>query len=163
MLPVVSIVGKSGVGKTTLIEKLISEAKKRGIKVATIKHDAHSFEIDYPGKDSWRHYHAGAEAVILSSKDKIALIERVNQEKKLDELIAMLPPVDLVLTEGYKTDKRPKIEVHRKEVYPEILCRENELIAIATNEELPLNVPQFSLDDAKGLVDVIEDLFLRQE
>jgi len=162
MLPVVSVVGKSGVGKTTLIEKLISEAKKRGIKVATIKHDAHSFEIDYPGKDSWRHFHAGAEAVVISSQEKVALIERVNQEKKLDELIAMLPPVDLVLTEGYKTDKRPKIEVHRKEVYPEILCRENELIAIATDEALPLNVPQFSLDDAKGLIDAIEDWFLRQ-
>jgi len=161
MLPVVSVVGKSGAGKTTLIEKLISEAKNRGIKVATIKHDAHSFEIDYPGKDSWRHYHAGAEAVIISSKEKIALIERVNQEKDLDELIAMLPPVDLVLTEGYKTDKRPKIEVHRKEVYPEILCREDELIAIATNEVLPLNVPQFSLDDAMGIINLLEKRFLK--
>jgi len=87
MLTVVSVVGKSGSGKTTLIEKLISEAKSRGIKVATIKHDAHSFEIDYPGKDSWRHYHAGAEVVVISSQEKVALIERVNQEKSMGSQI----------------------------------------------------------------------------
>jgi len=162
MIPVISVVGKSDSGKTTLIEKLLPELKKRGWRVATIKHDAHHFDIDKPGKDSWRHAQAGADAVLISSAEQVALIEKVNQEKTLDQLLAMLPPVDLVLTEGYKSGDRPKIEVHRSVKYKELLCQAEELVAIATDEPLDLPVPQFDLDDAQGIVDLIEEKFLRR-
>jgi len=100
MIPIISIVGKSEVGKTTLLERLIAELKGRGYRIGTIKHDTHGFEIDKPGKDSWRHARAGSDAVLISSSEKLALIKRVDRERTLDELLAYMGDVDLVLTEG---------------------------------------------------------------
>ena len=109
---IISIVGKSNSGKTTLIEKLVPVLSKKGYKVATIKHDAHSFEIDKEGKDTYRHKKAGAKAVIISSSEKVALIKDVYKEADLDDLTMLLPDdIDIILTEGYKRSNMPKIEV----------------------------------------------------
>src|SRR5512137_3181160 len=113
MIPIVSIVGKSGAGKTTLLEKLVRELKRRGHRVATIKHDAHRFDIDHPGKDSYRHFHAGADWTIIASPDKIASVRRLDRELTLDEIAAQVSGVDIILTEGYKREARRRIEVSR--------------------------------------------------
>ena len=163
MIPLVSVVGKSDAGKTTLLEKLIPELKRRGYRVATVKHDAHSFEIDQPGKDTWRHRQAGADVVVISSKDKMAIIRRVDEEMSLLQLADMITGVDIILTEGFKRGPAPKIEVSRREKSTELLCSADELVAIATDQHFDLPVPQFGLDDAAGLVDILESRFLRKQ
>jgi molybdopterin-guanine dinucleotide biosynthesis protein B len=163
MIPLVSVVGKSDAGKTTLLEKLIPELKRRGYRVATVKHDAHSFEIDQPGKDTWRHRQAGADVVVISSKDKMAIIRSVDAELSLLQIAEMITGVDIILTEGFKRGPAPKIEVSRREKSTELLCSADELIAIATNQHFDLPVPQFGLDDAAGLVDTLENRFLRKQ
>ena len=116
MIPILSIVGKSDSGKTTLIEKLLPELIRRGYRIATVKHDVHGFEVDREGKDSWRHKKAGAHTVIISSPQKVALIRDVEKDLTLDELREKLvQDVDLILSEGYKKDVQPKIEIFRKE------------------------------------------------
>ncbi len=161
-LPIVSIVGKSGAGKTTLLEKMIGELKRRGYRVATVKHDTHGFEIDQPGKDSWRHAQAGSDSVVISSPNRLALIKRLDKEMALDEIAALLLDVDIILTEGYKRGDKPKIEVSRREKGSELLCTEEELVAIVTDHPFDLNVPQFDLDDTAGIVDLVEESFLRR-
>ncbi len=161
MIPILSVVGKSNVGKTTLLEKILRELKSRNYKVATIKHDVHGFNIDIPGKDTWRHGEAGADVVIISSPSKVAMIKKVEQEMALDEIANTITGVDLIITEGYKRGNKPKIEVFRKGVYDELLCTRDELIALATDVEFDMGVPCYGLDDAKGLVDRIEDVILK--
>lgn len=162
MIPIVSVVGKSDVGKTTMIEKILIELKKREYRVATLKHDVHGFSIDQPGKDTWRHGQAGADTVIISSPTKIAIISKVDEEKTLDEVASMISDVDIIVTEGYKRANKPKIEVFRKEAYDELLCEPEELIAIATNKEFDNGVPCYALDDAEGVVNLLEKLFLNK-
>jgi len=155
--PLVCIVGKSGAGKTCLVERLVAELKRRDYRVATIKHDVHGFDMDRPGKDSWRHAQAGSDAVVISSPKKLALIKRVDRDSSLSLLARLIGPgYDIIVAEGYKRSDAPKIEVHRKELSGDLLCAEDELLAIATDETLGLRCPQFSLDDASGLVDLIE-------
>ncbi|GAW92034.1 molybdopterin-guanine dinucleotide biosynthesis protein MobB [Calderihabitans maritimus] len=150
-------------GKTTLLEKLIPELKRRGYRVATIKHDAHNFDIDHPGKDTWRHAQAGADVVVISSPVKFAMIAKVEEERSLDELVTMLPPVDIVLTEGYKRGNKPKIEVFRAaRGEKELLCRPEELLAIASDVSFDIGVPVYGLDDVAGLADLIEEKFLKK-
>ncbi len=161
MIPVISIVGKSGVGKTTLMEKLIPELKRRGYRVATVKHDTHGFEIDHPGKDTWRHAQAGSDHVVIASPNRIAHIQRLERELTLPEIVATIHDADIVLTEGYKRGPAPKIEVSRAERSRELLCTREELVAIATDQPYDLDVPQFGLDDVVGLADLIEEKFLR--
>lgn len=163
MTPIVCVVGKSDVGKTTLLEKLIKELKRRNYKVATIKHDTHGFDIDKPGKDTWRHAQAGADTVTISSPNRVAMIKKVDEEWELDKLIELNSDADLILTEGYKRSNKPKIEVFRSEKYQELLCSPEELIAIASDvdHDIP-GVPVFDLDDAAGLVDIIEEKILKK-
>jgi molybdopterin-guanine dinucleotide biosynthesis protein len=161
-VPVVSIVGKSNVGKTTLIEKLVPELQRRGYRVATIKHDVHPFELDLPGKDTWRHAQAGSDCVVISSAEKLAIIQKTAGELTLDQIVAQLPPVDVVLTEGYKRQDKPKIEVSRREMGPQLLCTRDQLLCLATDQPFDLDVPQFDLDDAPGIVDLIESRYLRR-
>ncbi|MCG0277773.1 MAG: molybdopterin-guanine dinucleotide biosynthesis protein B [Thermanaeromonas sp.] len=163
MTPIISVVGKSDVGKTTLLVKLIPELKARGYRIATIKHDTHGFDIDKPGKDTWKHAEAGADIVAISSPTKVAVIEKVEQELTLDEVASRIKGVDLIITEGYKRGNKPKIEVHRKAVGKELLCTEEELLAVVTDEPLPLNVPLFGLDDVAGLADLIEAKILKRK
>ncbi len=160
--PVVSIVGVSNVGKTTLVVQLVRELKARGYRVATIKHDVHGFQMDTPGKDSWKHAEAGSDCVVVASPNRLAMIRRLDRELTVDEIVATLPEVDIVLTEGYKRGDKPKIEVSRAAKGTTLLCREDELIALATDQPHDINVPQFALDDASGIVDLLERLYLRR-
>lgn len=163
MLPVISIVGKSDSGKTTLLEKLIPEITGRGYLVATVKHDVHGFEIDREGKDSWRHRNAGAHSTIISSPKQLALIRDMNHDAKLAEIRdRFVQDVDIVISEGYKNDKMPKVEIFRKEIHQEPLCtKKDNLIAIMSNRSFDIDVPCLDLDDIKGLVDLIEKRFLK--
>jgi molybdopterin-guanine dinucleotide biosynthesis protein B len=163
MPPIISIVGKSDSGKTTLLEKLLAEIKNRGYHSGIIKHDTHGFDIDHEGKDTWRHKKAGASTVIISSPNKIAVIRDIKEEKVLDAIAAeYLQDMDIIFTEGYKRGNKPKVEVFRKEVHQELLCTEDDnLIAVASNQHFDLKVPYFDLNDVKGLADLIEDKFLK--
>jgi len=161
-IPLICIVGRSGVGKTTLLEKLIPALKERGYKIATIKHHAHpGFDFDKPGKDTWRHAQAGSDHVIIAAPDKVAAIRRVKQEPTLDELAATITDVDLILTEGYKRSNKPKIEVIRATHNATPLCTPQELIALATDVKIPYeNLPQFDLNDVGPLRDFLIEQFL---
>ncbi|MBI4786271.1 MAG: molybdopterin-guanine dinucleotide biosynthesis protein B [Chloroflexi bacterium] len=151
MTPLVSIVGKSGIGKTTLVEKLVRELKARGLRVAVVKHHAHATPIDPPGKDSWRFAEAGADAVVVSSPAEVARFERVARELTLAEIAARLENVDLILTEGFKREPAPKIEVSRVERGTELVARVDELIAVVSDHPIALPLPRFDLDDAPGV------------
>lgn len=161
MIPVFSVVGsKSNVGKTKVLCDIIKELKERKYRVGTIKHDVHSFEIDHPGKDTWLHAEAGADVVSISSKKKMAIIERIEEEYTLDEMVEKIKNVDIIITEGYKSEGKPKLEVYRKEITNEIISNDEDLFGIVTNERLDKNIPQFDFNQTKELVDLIEDRFL---
>ena len=161
MPPVVSIVGQSKSGKTTLIEALISELKSRGYRIATMKHSVHRLNFDKPDKDSWRHIQAGSDATAVVSPDQVVLIKLTAQESDLNDIARLLgEDYDIILTEGFKQSSAPKIEVHRKAVGPP-LSQINNLIAIATDEPLETNTRQFSLRDIKGLADLLENSFIK--
>jgi molybdopterin-guanine dinucleotide biosynthesis protein B len=162
-IPIVSIVGKSSAGKTTLLEKLIPELIKRGYRVATVKHDVHGFEIDHEGKDSWRHKKAGAHTTIISSPGRIALIENADHDHTLDEIRdSYVKNADIILAEGYKGNPFPKIEVFRSELKRTLLCKkEDNLLAVAANIKLDIGVPCFDINDSQSLVDLIENKFLK--
>jgi len=161
--PIVSVVGKSNTGKTTLMVKLIAELKRRGYRVATVKHDVHGFDIDTPGKDSWRHAAAGSDVVFIASPQKLAMVRRLDFEWSLDEIAGMCVDVDIVLTEGYKRGDKSKIEVSRKEKGTELLCDSSELIAIAADQSFDIDVPQFDLNDSEGLVNLLEESVLEKQ
>jgi molybdopterin-guanine dinucleotide biosynthesis protein MobB len=160
MIPVVCIVGTSGTGKTTVLEKLIAELKGRGYRVGTIKHNVHGFEVDTPGKDSWRHAQAGSDVVVIASPGKLAVIERLERELTLDEVTARITNVDLILVEGYKYSKKPKVEVFRRDIGHELLFPTDELVALVTDQPFDLDVPQFDPNDAAGLASLLEERFL---
>ena len=156
MYTIISIVGRSGAGKTTLIEKLIPELRGRGLKIGTIKHNLHGFEIDIPGKDSSRHKQAGSTTTIISSPHQIGMIMDVDHDHELDELAPLLADMDIILTEGYKRDSKPKIEVLGPDVDKEpILKDDDNLIAVVSDEEVDLSVPRFKTGDIKGLADFL--------
>jgi molybdopterin-guanine dinucleotide biosynthesis adapter protein len=163
MIPIVSIVGKSDSGKTTLIEKLVPELVRRGYRVATVKHDVHGFDVDREGKDSWRHKKSGAHTVVISSPTKLAVIRDVDHDAELAEIRdRYIRDVDIVLSEGFKRNNQPKIEVSRKEMHSELLCtREDQLLAVASNQAFNIGVPCFDINDASGLVTLIEEKILK--
>ena len=162
MVPIISIVGKSGSGKTTLIERLVPELIARGYRIGTIKHGPHDFEIDHEGKDSWRHKHAGADTVVISSAKKVAMVKDVQTEETLDSLASKyFQEVDIILAEGYKRENMPKIEVFRSQAHSKPLCkRDDRLVAVVSDTSLDLEVPRFELDDIKGIADLVEERFL---
>jgi molybdopterin-guanine dinucleotide biosynthesis protein B len=162
MPPIVSIVGKSSTGKTTFLEKTIKELAGRGYRVATIKHSHHSISFDQPNKDSWRHAQAGAVATMVSSTTEIQIIKPITQELTIEELARHLgEDYDIILSEGFSRGNAPKIEIHRKEAGP-LLETATNLIAVATDEPLDTDVRQFDLNDVKGVVDLIEELFIKR-
>ncbi len=163
MIPIVSIVGKSDSGKTTLIEKMIPELNRRGYQVATIKHNIHGFDIDHEGKDSWRHKRAGAHTVVIASRRSVAFIEDVEKDYSITELKnRYIKNVDIILVEGYKGNPHPKIEVNRAEMKQELLCgKDDNLIAIVSDRKLDIDVPSLDMNDISGIVDIIEERFLK--
>lgn len=169
MVPIVSVVGKGDSGKTTFLEKLIRELSDRGVRVATVKHHIHDYDIDVPGKDSYRHARAGAFATMVSSPEKFALIHDVNGEKPLDDIarVAAEAGADLLITEGYKREGRNRIEISRKERSETLICEPAEMTGLVTNNaELAehtaaAGVPVFDLDDGvAGVADLIVERFL---
>ncbi|MFB3924625.1 MAG: molybdopterin-guanine dinucleotide biosynthesis protein B [Syntrophales bacterium] len=162
-IPVLSIVGRSNSGKTTLIERLIPEFRKRGYKVATIKHNTHGFDIDHEGKDSWRHKKAGARTAVIASPDKIAVIEDTERDYEIAEIRdRYIRDVDIVLVEGFKGNPYPKIEIFRPELNQAPLCTKvDNLIAVVGDRRDISEVPQFSIKDAAGLADLIEARLLK--
>ena len=163
MIPVISVVGRSNVGKTTFLEKVLKELKNRGYRVAVVKHDSHGFDIDHPGKDSWRLAQAGSDVVVVSSADKMAMVKRPAQELTLDQLADMvMDGVDIIITEGYKGADKPKIEVFRSDISDRILIQEQDLLALVTDKHFDLDVPQFTADYADGVVDLIIKKLLSQ-
>lgn len=161
MIPIVSIVGKSNTGKTTLSEKLIQELKQRGYRVATVKHVARELEMDRPGKDSWRLARAGADAVWVSGPEGLHMHKPVQRDLKLEELPAHIGAgFDLILAEGFKESPVPKIEVHRKVIGGNLLFSPAQLLAVVTDEPLEVEAPLFSWDEVGALADLIEAEFL---
>lgn len=160
MVPVISFVGKSDCGKTTYLEKLISEMKQRGYKIGIIKHDVHGFDIDKPGKDTWRHAQAGADVVCISSPQKMALIKKVDREMTLAEVVQRIDGVDIIFTEGYKREGILKVEVFRQAACAGPLCEEAELLAMVADVTVYKGIPSFSVNDAKELADFLEKKYL---
>ena len=161
MQPIVSIVGKSESGKTTLLEGLITKLKQRGYKVAVIKHAGEDFELDKANKDSWRFSQAGSEVSAISSSHKLALIKNLEHDLSPQELSHFIwCDYDLILTEGFKQSSHPKIEVHRREQGKELLSPPQQLLAIVTDEPLDIDVPQFSRDEVQKIADLIERALL---
>ena len=165
MPALLSIVGKSKAGKTTFLEKLIPEVRRRGYSVGTVKHDAHDhFEIDHEGKDTWKHREAGAQTVAIGSPSRFALTKIVKTEVDLDTIVASyFVDEDLVLTEGYKSGNKAKIEICRKDLQSEPICSPaDRLIAVVSDFSVEMGVPCFDLEDISGVADFIEERFLRQ-
>jgi len=163
MPPIVSVIGNSKSGKTTLIEKLIQELNSRGYRVATIKHIPQGVNFDEQGKDSWRHIQAGSKATAVSSPDKVVLIKPVAQDATLDEVAYLLgEDYDIILAEGFKQNNAPKIEVHHKGAGP-LLKDIKKLIGIVTDEPLETKARQFSTDSIKDIADLLENGFIKPQ
>ncbi len=161
-IPMISFVGHSGCGKTTFIEKLIPLLKQAGIKVAVIKHDVHGFEMDKPGKDTWRHKQAGAVGTIISSADKIGMVLDADHDHTPHELSRLLGLADLIIVEGYKKGSQAKIEIFRPRATGDKapLCLDDpRLIAVISDEQLKTNRPGFGSRDAASVAAFLRDHF----
>ncbi len=157
MPPIISIVGKSDSGKTTLLEGLIANLKQRGYKIAVLKHAAEDIELDTVNKDSWRFSQAGSEVSAVSSTRKLAIIKNLEHDLAPQELVQFIgSDYDLILTEGFKQSDHPKIEVHRKGQGAALLSPPEQLLAVVTDEPLKVTVPQFSKDEVPEIADLIE-------
>ncbi len=159
MEKVVCFVGHSNSGKTTFLEKVVKELKWRGCRVAVIKHTPHGFDMDHPGKDSWRLSHAGADVVAVSSPQTAAVIYNKDRELSLEEFVEMAGPrVDLILAEGYKDCRYPKIEFCHKGIPHRLLSPRSELLAVVSEALLDISVPQFHPDDVKGMANLLVEM-----
>ncbi len=160
----VAFVAPSGTGKTTLLEMLIRALKRRGYRVGALKHDAHRFEIDHPGKDSYRLAAAGADTTLITSAEKLALVRKHAAPPPVEEIVASyFADVDIVLAEGFGRSALPRVEVHRKERGGHVPAGDPLLVAVASDEELDVGVPVFRLDDAEGIADFLEATFIRRD
>jgi len=167
---IISIVAtKSGMGKTTLVEALIKIFKSRNYTIGVIKHNAHKFQIDKEGKDSYRFTEAGADNVIISSSEKLAMVQLLKEEKPIEEIINLFGDLEIVLIEGFKNKNNtyPKIEVHRKGIDNNLLCKNSDyitsnFIAVASDENLDVNIPILNLNDAVSIADFIENNLIKK-
>jgi len=164
-VPAVCFVARSGTGKTTLVEQVIVHLKARGYRVGALKHDAHRFAIDHPGKDSYRFTAAGADTMLICAPDQLALVRKHSAAPPVEELLARyFTDVDIVLTEGFKRSSLPKIEVHRRSCGDELLCRgpvpDPTLLAVASDMPLQLDVPLLDLNAPQRVADFVEAYFL---
>ena len=163
MRSIISIVGKSNSGKTTLLEKLIAELKKRGYKVAIVKHSHHKDDLDTAAKDTWRFTRAGSELSVINSLDHLAIYRRMDSYFDPQDISNfVLWDFDILLTEGFKGSNYPKIEVRRNEQGKELLTDLKLLLAVVTDKPMDVSVPQFSHDDITGIADIIEKTAISQ-
>lgn len=161
--PIISVVGTTGSGKTTFLEQLIREFKRRNYKVGIIKNDVHGFEIDKPGKSTWRFREAGADNVMICGPDKMAFIQKHEEKQGLDYYLTYFDQMDLVLTEGFKRENKPKLELYRRENAKDyLLCDEEELVALITDDEPPrkTNKPIFGFGDIEKIADFLIENFI---
>jgi len=157
MVPILAVVGKSGSGKTVVMEKLIAEFKSRGYRVAAIKHAHETVELDAPGKDTWRFSQAGCDAAVVSSPSRITIFKNLNREPSLEEAALLLGDgYDIILAEGFKTSRVAKIEVCRPGHTGELLCSESDLHAVISDEKLLIKIPCFGRGDTGAIADFIE-------
>jgi molybdopterin-guanine dinucleotide biosynthesis protein B len=153
---VVSIVAKSGTGKTTVLEMLLPALKERGLRVGVLKHHSHVSSFDTPGKDTYRFAEAGADIVVGASPVQVAIFKRQNASADLDAVIdEHFDGMDLVLVEGYRRGTYPKIEIHRAERSSDLLCDPEEMLALVTDRRWDLPVEQIDLNDPGRLVDLL--------
>jgi molybdopterin-guanine dinucleotide biosynthesis protein MobB len=156
MHTIISIVGKSGSGKTTLLERLVAELKSRGLKTAIVKHSHHANDLDTTAKDTWRFTKAGTELSAINSLDNLAIFRHIENFFDPSEISRYVTwDYDLILTEGFKSSHYPKIEVHRKELGPDLVTKPEQLLAVITDEPLHVQVPQFTSNDLPKIVDLI--------
>ena len=159
MRTIISIVGKSSSGKTTLLESLIGELKQRGRRVAIVKHSHHADDLDTPEKDTWRFTKAGSVLSAINSLDHLAIYRRVDHYFDPREISNfVLWDYDIIITEGFKSSGYPKIEVHRAEQGRDLVSDRGQLLAVVTDEPLDVDVPQFRHEDVTGIADFIENL-----
>lgn len=156
MVPVVSFVGYSNSGKTTFLVKVIEKLKKRGYRIAVIKHDGHEFEIDHEGTDTWRHRRAGADVVCIADKLQIAIVQTPVKPPTLDDMISLINDVDFILTEGFKQENKPQIEVNWQGT--SCLGKKDNTIALVADHIRYEGVPYFGLDDAEGVANLLEKI-----
>ena len=161
---ILKIIGYSGAGKTTLIEQLIPYLRKRGLRLAVIKHTSHCHELDYPGKDSHRLRKAGAEAVFVSSPAMVAMFRDVEQEWSVEQMLPHLPPgLDLVIAEGFKSGEHPYIEVFRKQVSKQLLGQRcSNLLAIVGDDPGGIEVLRFHRDAISAIGGFIIERCVKQ-
>ena len=153
-MKVFGFAGWSGSGKTTLIERLIPLFVQRGLKVSLVKHAHHTFDVDQPGKDSYRHRHAGCSEVLVTSSKRWVLMHELRGAAEPDfaELIKQVSPCDLLLVEGFKREKLPKLEVYRAAVGESLLhTQDPDVVAIASDQRVETKLPQFDLNDAPAI------------
>ena len=166
MVPIISVVGPSKADRTLLVEKLVAELTARGYKVATAKRDAHCYDLDTPGKASWRHSQAGAQTVVVSSSKKVTVFKQVKEERTLDELARdFFSDSDIVIADGYTTEKKSKIKVLLSKAEEDNQIPKNELFSVVTDagEQNQINgIPRFSSEEIAGLADLIETKFLNK-
>ncbi len=164
MPQVILVVGKSESGKTTLVEKLISELAQRGFKIGVIKHTHHGFDVDQKGRDSWRHKKAGAKTVIASAPGQIMMIKDDPESESIRTLEKYFEGLDLVIGEGFKTKNRPKIEIFREEIHKTPVCKGDKyLVAFVSDSEMDLEVPRFKTDAIREISDFIIKKFIPPE
>jgi molybdopterin-guanine dinucleotide biosynthesis protein B len=158
VLPIVCIVGHSGAGKTTLVERLIGELRRRGIRVAALKHTRDDFDMDRSGKDTWRYSQAGCESVAILGRERYAVLKHHRRDAPLEEVLPILgADADLVVVEGLHEGAAPKIEVHRAALERELRCKAEELVAVVTDEPLEIGCRQFSPDQVGALATFLEE------
>ncbi|ERI09827.1 molybdopterin-guanine dinucleotide biosynthesis protein B [Aneurinibacillus aneurinilyticus] len=152
--PVLQVVGYSNSGKTTLITKLLVYLSAQGYRIGTIKHDAHDFEVDKPGKDTWRHREAGASLVSITSAQKTAIM--IQEYRTIEELLPLYKDMDIVLIEGYKFADYPKIVVLRHSEHVELMENVTSVLAVATWERLEkIGHPQYDVNDIEGIAGIL--------
>ncbi|MDP6787099.1 MAG: molybdopterin-guanine dinucleotide biosynthesis protein B [Rhodospirillales bacterium] len=158
-MKVFGLIGWSNAGKTTLMINLLPELIGRGIKVSTMKHGHHDFDIDRAGKDSFRHREAGATEVLLTSASRWALMHELRgaPERSIENLISHMTPVDLLLIEGFKTHRHVKLEIHRPAEGKPLICRDDpDVVAVASDQLLPdIDLPVLDLNDIPAIADFI--------
>jgi len=157
-MKVIGLAGWSGAGKTTLLTRLIPHLRESGLRVSVIKHAHHTFDVDVPGKDSWRHRQAGAEEVLVSSANRWALMHELRgaREPHLPELLAKLARVDLVIVEGYKSEPHRKIEVHRADNgKPPLFPTDAGIVGVVSDVAVETDLPTVHLDDIAGVAAMV--------
>jgi molybdopterin-guanine dinucleotide biosynthesis protein MobB len=163
MVPILSFIGSSESGKTTLLESIVANLKLRDYKVVIIKH-AHAFELDKEGKNSWRFSKAGADTVVVTSPEELAIMKKTDHDYSPQEITRLIRgDVDIVLTEGFKLGSTTKIEVHRKEQGKDLLVPPDQLLAVVTDERLNIETPQFDHGDIGGITKFIEKWLSEQK